>query len=108
MKKILADQGISVGIFDPRFIKPLDAEALRRFASSYSLIVTMEDHVLSGGFGSAVSEFYREQKISVDLFSVGLPDRPIKQGKKSEVMKQHRMDAVSIAERIVARREEKA
>ena len=107
VREFLEERGISTGVFNPRFVKPLDHDALRHIAISYNLVVTMEDHVINGGFGSAVGEYYHEQEIDSDLLSIALPDHPVKQGKREEIFKKYQMDAESITERIVKRLEEK-
>ncbi len=106
-REILENHGLSVGIFNPRFVKPLDKDALGLFASSYPLVVTMEDHVLSGGFGSTIGEYYHEQGFATDLMTVGLPDEPIKQGKKADVIQKYGLDGASVAKRIMKHLEAK-
>ena len=54
--RLAAEEKLSVGVVNARFVKPLDRELLLRQAAVASLVVTMEDHVLEGGFGSAVLE----------------------------------------------------
>ena len=57
-----------------RWIKPLDEAILAQYADA-KLIVTVEEHQRMGGAGSAVGEYYVDQRLSVDLLSLGLPDR---------------------------------
>lgn len=80
--------GIRVGIVDARFVKPLDTELLRKTAGENRLIVTLEDHAASGGFGSAVSEFFASEKISTPLEIVGWPDVFIPHGTDVATLRQ--------------------
>lgn len=72
--------GVSVGIVDARFAKPLDEQLLKKTAGENKLIVTLEDHAASGGFGSAVAEFFAAEKIRVSLEIIGWPDKFIPHG----------------------------
>ena len=72
--------GVSVGIVDARFAKPLDEQLLKKTAEENKFIVTIEDHAASGGFGSAVAEFFAAEKIRTPLEIVGWPDKFIPHG----------------------------
>jgi len=72
--KLAAEHGISVGIVNARFAKPLDTELLYQHARAAKLIVTMEDHVVMGGFGSAVLEALSEGNLSTPVERIGWPD----------------------------------
>src|SRR3954466_7287915 len=63
----LAGEGYDVSIVNPRFVKPLDAGVSEFFGRSAELIVTMEDHVLMGGYGSAILELLNEKRISTPV-----------------------------------------
>jgi 1-deoxy-D-xylulose-5-phosphate synthase len=74
-------QGYSAAVINPRFVKPLDRDLLAAYAKKVSAIVTFEDHVLMGGFGSAVIEALSEMNFHVPLVRIGWPDRFIEHGK---------------------------
>jgi 1-deoxy-D-xylulose-5-phosphate synthase len=76
----LAARGIDATVADARFAKPLDAELLRRLAAEHELIVTVEEGVLAGGFGTAVWELLSEHGLSPRILRVGLPDRFVTHG----------------------------
>jgi 1-deoxy-D-xylulose-5-phosphate synthase len=102
--QINAALGNNCGIVNARFIKPLDGQMLLGVAKKYGKIVTLEDGVLAGGFGSAVLEFYNERRISVDLLRIGWPDRFIGHGTSEEVLrKANGLDAETIAKRILGK-----
>jgi 1-deoxy-D-xylulose-5-phosphate synthase len=77
--KIAADtlraEGLDVAIVNPRFTKPLDAGTHEFFASASDLVMTFEDHVLPGGYGSSVMELLAEKKITTPILRIGWPDQ---------------------------------
>ncbi|MGB0460408.1 MAG: 1-deoxy-D-xylulose-5-phosphate synthase, partial [Opitutales bacterium] len=70
----LSEHGITAGVVNARFAKPLDTDALLEAAQSSKLIVTLEDHVIQGGFGSAVLEALDEANSNCPLLRLGWPD----------------------------------
>src|SRR5881394_672195 len=76
----LAAAGYDAAIINPRFIKPLDAGATEFFGRAAELVVTLEDHVLIGGYGSAVLELFDEKRVTTPLVQVGWPDQFIEHG----------------------------
>lgn len=77
----LEAQGLSVAIINPRFAKPIDRNAVARFTRSAGLVVTFEDHVLAGGFGSAILETMNELEIGTPVVRIGWPDEFIEHGR---------------------------
>ncbi len=77
----LKQQGLSAAVINPRFVKPLDRELLADYGKRAGVVVTFEDHVLMGGFGSAVMEALSEMEIEVPVVRIGWPDRFIEHGK---------------------------
>jgi 1-deoxy-D-xylulose-5-phosphate synthase len=71
----LAAEGHDVAIINPRFVKPLDAGATEFFGRAADVVVTLEDHVLMGGYGSAVLELYNEKRVNTPVIQVGWPDQ---------------------------------
>ncbi len=83
--EILAREGIQAGVVDARFVKPLDEELLLQRAA-LGPIVTIEENVLAGGFGSAVLELLHEHGLhSVRLHRLGIPDRFIRHGSREKL-----------------------
>ncbi len=77
----LADEGIHVAIVNARWAKPLDAELILRLAKSTRRVVTVEDHVAMGGFGSAVLELFEEHGVNdIDVRVIALPDKFVEHG----------------------------
>jgi 1-deoxy-D-xylulose-5-phosphate synthase len=71
----LAAEGFDCAVINPRFTKPLDAETHTRFGRAADLVVTLEDHVLMGGYGSAVLELFSDAGITTPVVRIGWPDR---------------------------------
>lgn len=78
--EILAAKGLSVGIINARFVKPLDKACVINAAKSSNCIVTMEENVLMGGFGSAVLEALNDENIACPVVRIGIPDEFVEHG----------------------------
>jgi 1-deoxy-D-xylulose-5-phosphate synthase len=81
LKTLLENEGFSAAVINPRFAKPVDRNCLADFGSRSSLVITLEDHVLAGGFGSAVMETLNELDLNVPVVRIGWPDAFIEHGK---------------------------
>jgi 1-deoxy-D-xylulose-5-phosphate synthase len=77
----LESEGISAAVINARFAKPIDVEMLEFYARSVDVILTMEDHVLRGGFGSAVLEELSNAGLTTPVVRIGWPDQFIEHGK---------------------------
>ncbi|SPF50353.1 1-deoxy-D-xylulose-5-phosphate synthase [Candidatus Sulfopaludibacter sp. SbA4] len=77
----LESEGCPAAVINARFTKPIDVEMLEFFARSVDVIVTLEDHILRGGFGSAVLEELSNLGISTPVVRIGWPDQFIEHGK---------------------------
>ena len=80
---ILEKEGISCGVVNARFVKPLDEELICDLAARSGRVLTVEENTLLGGFGSAVAELLLDRGLRVKLKRVGLPDRFIEHGSPS-------------------------
>jgi 1-deoxy-D-xylulose-5-phosphate synthase len=84
----LAPLGIDAAVVNARFVKPLDKELLREVLGNASHVITVEDHAIAGGFGSAVLEFMAEEGITgAHVRCLGVPDRFIPHGTQDELRK---------------------
>lgn len=89
-------QGVSVTHYDMRFVAPLDKLALHSVFRKFNKIITVEDGVLKGGFGSAVVEFMCDNGYSADIKRLGIPDYFVEQGTQEELIRECGFDAESI------------
>ena len=97
---ILKEEGIEAAVVNMRFIKPLDTELLGEMARTKRLLITAEENVLAGGFGSAVAEYLADHGIEVPLLRFGIPDRFIEQGTRRELLSLIGLQPDEMAERI--------
>jgi 1-deoxy-D-xylulose-5-phosphate synthase len=101
--ELLAGRGIPTTVADARFAKPVDAGLAAQLAAEHDLLVTVEEGVLSGGFGSAVWETLNEGGARIPrMLRVGLPDRYVTHGKPALLHEEVGYTGERIAERIVA------
>jgi 1-deoxy-D-xylulose-5-phosphate synthase len=96
----LADRGIDLTVVNSRFVKPLDEELIAELATKHDLLFTVEEHILEGGFGSAVAEFIVDQGLQVELKRIGLPDKFIEHGSQQELLTRYRLDTAGVKEQI--------
>jgi 1-deoxy-D-xylulose-5-phosphate synthase len=92
----LAKEGFYPAHYDMRFVKPLDEEMLHEVFSKYKKVITVEDHAIQGGFGSAVSEFMTDHNYSIAMTRLGVPDRFIEHGEQKELYDECHFDAKAI------------
>ncbi|MCK5558374.1 MAG: 1-deoxy-D-xylulose-5-phosphate synthase, partial [Candidatus Hydrogenedentes bacterium] len=97
--RILENQGIDVAVVDARFAKPLDTSLLRQLFSDVRAILTVEEHVLDGGFGSAVMEFAEREGLlrKVALRGLGLPSAFVEHGARAGLLDLCGLNAATIA-----------
>lgn len=100
----LAEQGISAGVVNMRFAKPLDKELLLAHAAQYGKIVTLEEGALQGGVGSAVLETLNEAQIlqQCRVLTLGIPDEFVLHGDKKLLMKDLGLDVDAIVAKTIA------
>lgn len=85
--------GYSAALINQRFVKPLDRDLLERYARHVAVIVTLEDHVKTGGFGSAVLEAIDDLGLSVPVVRIGWPDQFIEHGKVEALREKYGLTA---------------
>lgn len=83
--KTLKAENVSVALYNMRFVKPLDEKLLHEIGKKFSKVVTLENGVVQGGFGSAVLEFFSENNYSPTVKRIGLPDQFIEHGSVAEL-----------------------
>jgi len=104
--KVLAEQGLTATVADARFAKPLDSELLERLALGHDLVVTIEENVLPGGFGSAVLEhledaFAERAEERARVLRIGLPDRYVTHGKPALLHEEVGLTGDAVAARVL-------
>ena len=93
--------GLEISVVNARFIKPLDKETLFEHANNHQSIITLEDNVLMGGFGSSILEALEEKSISIDVKRFGWPDQFIEHGNSvNELRSKFGLDRESLTQSI--------
>jgi len=101
--KNAAEKGVQAAVFDVRYVKPLDTEAILALARRAVGVVTVEENALPGGFGSSVLELFAEAGGGFPVTRrLGLPDRFVEHGTQSELRSALGLDAAGICEAILA------
>jgi 1-deoxy-D-xylulose-5-phosphate synthase len=85
---ILEKENISIGVYDVRFLKPLDEKLLHSIFTTFDTILTIEDGTILGGLGSAVLEFKNDHNYTARVQRLGIPDRFIQQGSPEELYRE--------------------
>lgn len=94
----LQNDGLSVGVINARFVKPLDAETIIRAIRQSPFVITVEEGALMGGFGSAVLEAASEAGVDASrLRRLGIPDHFVEHGERDELLADLGLDAAGIA-----------
>jgi 1-deoxy-D-xylulose-5-phosphate synthase len=98
-----AQGGYDVAIINPRFTKPLDAGTTEFFGRAADVVVTLEDHVLNGGYGSSVLELFSEKRVPTPVLRVGWPDKFIEHASTVDYLRErHGLTVAKTVERVKA------
>ncbi len=93
----LEADGIQATVINARFVKPLDSELILEAARRCGRVVTVEDGVLQGGFGSAVLEMLQDHGCRVPVLRLGIPDRILEHGKREKLLEVLGLDGAGVA-----------
>ena len=93
---LLAKEGFYPAHYNMRFVKPLDEVMLHEVFSTYKKVITVEDHSIQGGFGSAVAEFMIDNHYMAQITRLGVPDRFIEHGEQQELYEECGFDTNAI------------
>ena len=99
----LEGEGYSAAVINARFTKPIDVEMLEFYAGSVDVILTLEDHVLKGGFGSAVLEELNDLGLDTPVVRIGWPDRFIEHGKPENLRAKYGISVEAALDKLLAR-----
>lgn len=100
VREMLSGEGIDATVVNARFIKPVDTEIIETLVKRHSLFVTMEENVLSGGYGEKVLSYLNGMHPRKQVMNIALPDTYIEHGNVEILKKETRIDAQSVFERI--------
>ena len=100
--QMLQKDGIVAAHYDMRFVKPLDEHTLHTVFKKHTHVITIEEGVLQGGFGSAVGEFMTDHQYGSRLKRIGIPDKFVDQGTPDELYREYHLDQQGIYQTIKA------
>lgn len=101
VSRLLEKRKIFVSVVNMRFAKPVDEEVLEELKKSHTLIVPMEEGVITGGFGQMIAAWYQGEK-QITVFPVALPDQFIEHGAVRQLKEKYRISAECIEKRILS------
>ena len=99
----LAEHGVEATVADARFAKPLDTELVNELAAGHSLLVTLEENALAGGFGAGVLEHLSDSGLTAQVLRVGLPDRYVTHGAPALLHEEVGFTGEAVAKRVSER-----
>ncbi len=108
VRDILREKGHACSLINARFVKPIDGDMLIRMSEKHDLVVTMEDNVLSGGYGEHVTEFFEMNELKTGVLNIAVPDEFVPHGSISILREKLGMDPESVAGRILHKLQEMA
>lgn len=100
-RRLIKETGYNCSLVNARFVKPIDREMIEELAKRHSLIVTIEENILCGGFGEQVAEYVSANSLPVKVLNLALPDDYIEHGSVDVLRREVLLDAPSMMKRIV-------
>lgn len=102
VREILKEKGLNCTLVNARFVKEFDKELIKELAADHKLLVTMEENVVTGGFGERVVDYVASNEIDLKVEKIALPDMYVEHGNVNILYKDAGIDAQSAAERILS------
>jgi len=101
--KALNEKGIDVGVINVPTLKPIDKSSIRNFALKYKKLITVEEHNIFGGLGSAIAEVVSvmEEKEKANICMVGVNDTFGESGTAVELLSKHKLDVISLVNKVI-------
>ena len=102
VRRSLKEAGYSCSLINARFVKPLDTELLDELAKTHSLFVTIEENVLTGGFGEQVMDYVSRAALNVYVRNIGIPDEYVEHGNVEVLRKETGLDRETVVKQAAA------
>ncbi|MPM77068.1 1-deoxy-D-xylulose-5-phosphate synthase [bioreactor metagenome] len=99
-KEILLKDNINPTIVNARFLKPVDEKILKEMFSKHKTVITIEDNVITGGFGSRINKFIIDNKLNLNIVNMGLPEQYVPHGSADEIYDSIGLSPNKIAQKI--------
>ena len=98
----LKKEGLNVTLINARFVKPFDKKLIKNLSEDHSLLVTMEENVLTGGFGEHVCRYVEESEVDIKVLPIALPDAYIEHGSVKILFEESGIDPESVKNRVIS------
>ena len=102
VREDLKAAGYQCSLINARFVKPLDTEMIRKISENHKLLVTIEENVLTGGFGEQVEDFVMREGIPLKVRTIGISDDYVEHGNVDVLRKEVGLDRESIVKKVIA------
>ena len=102
VREDLKAAGYQCSLINARFVKPLDTERIRKISENHRLLVTIEENVLTGGFGEQVEDFVMREGIPLKVRTIGISDDYVEHGNVDVLRKEVGLDRESIVKKVIA------
>ena len=102
VREDLKAAGYQCSLINARFVKPLDTEMIRKISENHRLLVTIEENVLTGGFGEQVEDFVMREGIPLKVCTIGISDDYVEHGNVDVLRKEVGLDRESIVKKVIA------
>ena len=102
VREDLKAAGYQCSLINARFVKPLDTEIIRKISENHRILVTIEENVLTGGFGEQVEDFVMREGIPLKVCTIGISDDYVEHGNVDVLRKEVGLDRESIVKKVIA------
>lgn len=102
VREDLKAAGYQCSLINARFVKPLDTEMIRKISENHRILVTIEENVLTGGFGEQVEDFVMREDIPLKVRTIGISDDYVEHGNVDVLRKEVGLDRESIVKKVIA------
>lgn len=102
VREELKDLHYQCSLFNARFAKPLDEQLLLSLSEDHKLLVTLEENVITGGFGQQVTQFLTDTGQTIKVIQIAIPDEFVEQGSVGRLREETGLDAAFIVKKIIA------
>ena len=102
VREDLKAAGYQCSLINARFVKPLDTERIRKISENHRILVTIEENVLTGGFGEQVEDFVMREDIPLKVRTIGISDDYVEHGNVDVLRKEVGLDRESIVKKVIA------
>ena len=103
VRRQLKEKGYSCSLINARFVKPIDEEMLGQVCKDHKLLVTMEENVLSGGYGEKVRDYTDSLKTRAQVLNIAIPDEYVEHGNVDLLKQEIGIDADSVVKKVMTK-----